>query len=94
MIQRVVQCVPEHEQGRRAVVGFFWPVLSSHNSSKLTFYEAFKEQGILESNVYQFTIKSGTSSQLDEGYIDDTRFLRKSRVSERESKTNVLEDVC
>lgn len=76
------------------MVGFFWPVLSSHKSSKLTFYEAFKEQGILESNMYQFTIKSGTSSQLDEGYIDDTRFLRKSRVSERESKTNVLEDVC
>lgn len=45
--QSVGQCVPKHEQRRRTIVGLFWSVLSSHDSSKTTFYEAFKGQGIL-----------------------------------------------
>ena len=93
MDQSVGQYVPKHEQRRRTIVGLFWSVLSSHDSSKTTFYEAFKEQGILESNMYQFTIKSGTSSQLDVGHIDNTRFSQ-SRVGERESKRRVFENGC
>lgn len=45
--QSVEQCVPKHEQRRRTIVWLFWSVLSSHDSSKTTFYEAFKGQGIL-----------------------------------------------
>ena len=47
MDQSVGQYVPKHEQRRRTIVGLFWSVLSSHDSSKTTFYEAFKGQGIL-----------------------------------------------
>lgn len=56
------------------IVGLSWPLLSSYNSSEPTFYEAFQRQKLLKSNVYQFTLKADSTSYLDVGQIDTSKF--------------------